>query len=183
MTPSPSPGRRGAGFTDEKRDSRQLSGAGAGGAQMASRLFGGRSGVPLRWQAGDCGRHLGQRGGRGHPGAPRAASVCATDRAGAKSRLRFYVSGNGSSRGRRRDDVARAEVCRDNDAREVRGLGDVVFPSPARWRRGRGRGCLAGSGFLVLAPESSDFFESGITSLISLGCSRSIWRRPTDFHI
>ena len=42
------------------------------------------------------------RCGRGHPGAPRAASVCATDRAGAESRLRFYMSGNGSARGRRR---------------------------------------------------------------------------------
>ena len=31
--------------------------------------------------------------------------------------------------GRRREDVARAKVCRENDAREVRGLGGVVFPS------------------------------------------------------
>jgi len=41
---------------------------------------------------------------------------------------RFYVSGNGSSGGRRHDDVARAEVCREDDVREVRGLGGVVFP-------------------------------------------------------
>ena len=56
----------------------------------------------------------------------------ATDRAGAESRLRFYVNGNGSSSGRRRDDVARAEVCREDEAREAWGLGGVVFLSPTR---------------------------------------------------
>ena len=47
----------------------------------------------------------------------------------AGSASRFYVNGNGSSGGQRRDDVARAEVCREDDVREVRGLGGVVFPS------------------------------------------------------
>lgn len=49
----------------------------------------------MRWQAGGCSRHLGQRGGRGHRGAPRAADGGAADRAGAEPRLRFQVSGNG----------------------------------------------------------------------------------------
>jgi hypothetical protein len=50
-------------------------------------------------------------------------------RAGAKSRLQFYVNGNDSSSGRRRDDVARAEVCREDDVREVRGLVELIFLS------------------------------------------------------
>ena len=103
---------------------------------------------------------IGVAGGRGHPGAPRAADGGATDRAGAKSRLRFYVSGNGSSGGRRRDDVARAEVCRQDDMREVRGLGGVVFPSPARRRRGRGR--VRGCGIGLAWPRLR---ASGATSL------------------
>ena len=71
----------------------------------ACRVCSGRS-APLRASVVPRGpvasRHPGQRGGRGPPGAPRAASVGAADRAGAKSPLRLYVSGGGSSRGRRR---------------------------------------------------------------------------------
>jgi site-specific DNA recombinase len=62
---------------------------------------------------------------------------------------RFYVNGNGSSSGRRRDDVARAEVCREDDVREARGLAELIFRRSATRRRARegsylrDRPCLA----------------------------------------
>jgi len=46
------------------------------------------------------------------------------------------------TRGRGRDVVAKAEVCRDDDAREVRALVRVIFPPPVR----AGQGCRRGSG-------------------------------------
>ena len=79
--------------------------------------------------------------------------VCAADRAGAKSGVQVGVSREQSTTGPNAATPARAEVCSEDEAREVRGLGGVVFPSPARRREGRGRVCLAGSGFLVLASD------------------------------
>jgi hypothetical protein len=70
---------------------------------------------------------------------------------GAESGVRLGVNGSGLGQGSKAaGDVARAKVCREDGVREVRGLGGAVFPPPARRRRGRGRGCLAASAFLVL---------------------------------
>ena len=64
--------------------------------------------------------HLRARGLRGHPRALRAANGGAAEGAGEESGVRVRVNGNSSGRGRKRDDVARAEVCREDDVREVR---------------------------------------------------------------
>ena len=68
--------------------------------------------------------------------------------------VRFYVSGNGSSSGRRRDDVARAEVCREDGAREARGLVAVIFPSKRDEEEGAGGVALQDRASLVLAAQS-----------------------------
>ena len=81
------------------------------GPASTANLSGGRSRVPMRWQAGDRGRHLGQRGGRGHPGAPRAASVCAADRAGAESGVRRGVNGSGLGQGPKARATSRGRRC------------------------------------------------------------------------
>ena len=91
--------------------------------------------LPLQYAAGDRG---GQRGGRGQCRAPRVADGGAADRAGAESRLRFYVNGNGWTSGRRRNDVARAEVCREDEVREVRGLAELILPSQRDAEEGTG---------------------------------------------
>ena len=83
---------------------------------------------------------------------PQAADGGAADGAGAESRLRFYVNGNGSSSGRRRDDVARAEVYREDDVREVRGLAELILPSQRDAEEGTGGFVLAGSALLGLEP-------------------------------
>jgi hypothetical protein len=44
---------------------------------------------------------------------------------------------------------------REHDAREVRGLGGAVLPSPARRRGGRGMVGVAGSAFLILPSPCS----------------------------
>ena len=59
------------------------------------------------------------------------------------------MNGNGSSSGRRRDEVARAEVCREDDVREVWALVELSFPSERDAEEGAGgfalqdRPCLA----------------------------------------
>ena len=123
-------GSRGLGYAVLRRRWCSPSTGGLKGGRPRSRR-GARPFLPSRRRRARRDRGCRPRGGRGDPRAPRAASVCAADRAGAESRLRFYVSGNGSSGGRRRDDVAKAEVCREDDAREAWGLARVVFPSLA----------------------------------------------------
>jgi hypothetical protein len=61
------------------------------------------------------------------------------------------VKGNGSSSGRRRNDVVRAEVCREDDVREVRGLAELILPSQRDAEERTGGFVLAGSALLGLA--------------------------------
>ena len=61
------------------------------------------------------------------------------------------MNGNGSSSGRRRNDVARAEVCCEGDVREVRGLAELILPSQRDAEEGTGGFVLAGSALLGLA--------------------------------
>ena len=82
---------------------------------------------------------LWEHGARGHPGAPRAASVCAADRAGAESRLRFYVNSNSSSRpkarGRREGEGVPRERCTRGSGARRRGF-SVVARRVRRAREG-----------------------------------------------
>jgi hypothetical protein len=87
-----------------------------------------------------------------------AASVCAADRAGAESRLRFYVNGNSSSRpkarGRREGEGVPRERC-------TRGSGARRCSFSVVARRGGGRGRGRGCGIGLAWP-----------SLQTLGCRR-----------
>ena len=49
------------------------------------------------------------------------------------------VNGNGSGRAERATTSRRADVCREDDARDARGRVGVISPSSARGRGGRGR--------------------------------------------
>ena len=48
------------------------------------------------------------------------------------------MNGNGSAGGEGAGDVARAEVCRKDEAREAWGLGGVVFPARGGGEEGAG---------------------------------------------
>ena len=83
------------------------------------------------------------------------------------------MNGNGSSSGRRRDDVARAEVYREDDVREVRGLAELILPSQRDAEEGTGGFVLAGSALLGLASSGTcsrlRFWISG-TERLRAGC-------------
>ena len=146
----------------------------------ACRVCSGR-GAPLRAAVVPRGpvasRHPGQRGGRGHPGAPRAASVCAADRAGAKCQLRLYVSGSGSSRGRRRGRRREGEgVPRGRRARDSRACQGDFSRHPREGRRAREDSSLRDRPCLAWPPHARPR-HPGPRRLTKTRCPRSTTRR------
>jgi len=90
--------------------------------------------------------------------------------------MEFMIGSQRLGQGRARDDVAKADVCREGEAREARWLAGVTFPSSPGERRGRGRsrGCGLGLAWLILFPPVPQLHSFLLTQA-------SAWR--TEFYV